>query len=133
MPVMIPSVEPGMLNLLESVEAAHADLAFNQQVSTLLGITRPPTQMDSQAKYACLARGDGGVYLRMPINAMYQEKIWVSHTDLSLLHCRNHYLCFRTMLPARCSFMRPVELSRTPWDNHLILASGEPLEKTGVL
>lgn len=82
---MIPSMEPGMLNLLESVEAAHADLAFNQQVSNSLDITRPPTRMDSQAKYACLARGDGGVYLRMPINALYQEKIWVSRTSISPL------------------------------------------------
>ena len=75
-----------MLNLLQSVEAGHADLSFNQQVSELLGITRPPTRMDSQAKYACLARGDGGVYLRMPIVAGYQEKIWVSHTNLFVRH-----------------------------------------------
>ncbi|KAL4071908.1 hypothetical protein V8B97DRAFT_2083315 [Scleroderma yunnanense] len=83
-PVFIPPLEPRMLNLLESMEAAHADLSFNQQVSELLGITRPPTRMDSQAKYACLARGDGGVYLRMPINPEYQEKIW-DHASGALL------------------------------------------------
>jgi 3'-phosphoadenosine 5'-phosphosulfate (PAPS) 3'-phosphatase len=33
--------------------------------------------MDSQAKYDCLARGDGGAYLRMPTGAGYEEKIWV--------------------------------------------------------
>jgi 3'(2'), 5'-bisphosphate nucleotidase len=35
--------------------------------------------MDSQAKYGALARGDGGVYLRMPVGSGYVEKIWVCH------------------------------------------------------
>jgi hypothetical protein len=34
--------------------------------------------MDSQAKYCCLARGEGGAYLRMPTGVGYREKIWVS-------------------------------------------------------
>ncbi|KIJ67355.1 hypothetical protein HYDPIDRAFT_25817 [Hydnomerulius pinastri MD-312] len=72
----IPPVTPGTLNFLESVEAAHSDLSFNSRVSELLGITRAPTRMDSQAKYCCLARGNGGVYLRMPTRAGYKEKIW---------------------------------------------------------
>jgi hypothetical protein len=33
--------------------------------------------MDSQAKYCCLARGEGGAYLRMPTGVGYREKIWV--------------------------------------------------------
>jgi 3'(2'), 5'-bisphosphate nucleotidase len=32
--------------------------------------------MDSQAKYAAVARGDAHVYLRLPTRADYQEKIW---------------------------------------------------------
>lgn len=40
--------------------------------------------MDSQAKYGCLARGDGGVYMRMPTNKAYREKIW-DHAPGSLL------------------------------------------------
>ncbi|KIJ19374.1 hypothetical protein PAXINDRAFT_166575 [Paxillus involutus ATCC 200175] len=75
-PLTIPPVAPGTFNFLESVEAAHSDLAFNNRVSELLNITSAPTQMDSQAKYCCLARGDGGVYLRMPTRAGYKEKIW---------------------------------------------------------
>ena len=78
MPLTISPVAPGALNFLESVEAAHADLAFNNRVSELLNITRAPTRMDSQAKYGCLARGDGGAYLRMPTGTGYEEKIWVS-------------------------------------------------------
>lgn len=73
----IPAFSKADLNLLESVEKAHAKLSFNERVAGLLGITRAPTRMDSQAKYCSLARGDGGVYLRMPTGAGYIEKIWV--------------------------------------------------------
>ncbi len=40
--------------------------------------------MDSQAKYGCLARGDGGVYMRMPAGSGYKEKIWVCFPSQSL-------------------------------------------------
>ncbi|KAG6380008.1 hypothetical protein JVT61DRAFT_8081 [Boletus reticuloceps] len=83
-PLTIPPVVPGTLNFLESVEAAHADLAFNNRISELLNITRAPARMDSQAKYGCLARGDGGAYLRMPTGTGYREKIW-DHASGSLL------------------------------------------------
>ena len=42
-----------------------------------LGITKPSVRMDSQAKYCSIARGDGDVYLRLPVSATYEEKIWV--------------------------------------------------------
>lgn len=77
-PLRIPSFTPETLNLLESVEKAHSKLSFNERVAKLLGVTRPPTRMDSQAKYCSLARGDGGVYLRMPTGVGYREKIWVA-------------------------------------------------------
>ncbi|KAJ9074508.1 3'(2'),5'-bisphosphate nucleotidase, partial [Entomophthora muscae] len=32
--------------------------------------------MDSQCKYGSISRGDGELYLRLPININYQEKIW---------------------------------------------------------
>jgi 3'(2'), 5'-bisphosphate nucleotidase len=75
-PLSIPKSTPDSLNFLESVEAAHSSHSFNDRVSALLNITRSPTRMDSQAKYGCLARGDGGAYLRMPTNVDYKEKIW---------------------------------------------------------
>jgi 3'(2'), 5'-bisphosphate nucleotidase len=78
-PLSIPCFGPSELNLLESVEAAHSSHAFNDRVSSILGITREPIRMDSQAKYCSLARGDGGVYLRMPTGVGYKEKIWVNN------------------------------------------------------
>lgn len=88
-PLTIPPVGLGSLNLLQSVDAAHSDLAFNNRVSELLNITRDPTRMDSQSKYGCLVRGDGGVYLRMPTGIGYQEKIWVSWVLVSVHHILN--------------------------------------------
>ncbi|KAF8151608.1 hypothetical protein B0H34DRAFT_784730 [Crassisporium funariophilum] len=75
-PSLDPPNPPQTLNFLESVEAAHSSHSFNDRVSSLLGITRAPTRMDSQAKYCCLARGEGGAYLRMPTGVGYREKIW---------------------------------------------------------
>jgi hypothetical protein len=73
------------LSFLESVEKAHAALDTNARVAARLGVRAAPVRMDSQAKYAALARGDGGggVYLRLPIARGYQEKIWVRRNRVS--------------------------------------------------
>ncbi|KAL2917989.1 3'(2'),5'-bisphosphate nucleotidase [Polyrhizophydium stewartii] len=68
----------------ESVEAAHSSQSDTAQIADRLGITRPPVRMDSQCKYAVIARGDAGIYLRVPTRADYQEKIW-DHAGGSLL------------------------------------------------
>ena len=60
----------------ESVESAHSDQSSSAQIASILGITTDPIRMDSQAKYAALARGDASIYLRLPTRADYQEKIW---------------------------------------------------------
>ena len=59
-----------------SVEAAHSALDEAAAVTALLGIRGGPRRMDSQAKYGMVARGDAAIYLRLPTNAMYQERIW---------------------------------------------------------
>ncbi len=60
----------------ESVEAGHSNQSESAQIAQLLGITRPSVRMDSQAKYGSIARGAGDIYLRLPVSATYQEKIW---------------------------------------------------------
>jgi 3'(2'), 5'-bisphosphate nucleotidase len=77
-PLSIPATTPSTLSFLESVESAHSSHSFNSRVSKLLLVQKPPIRMDSQAKYCCLARGEGGAYLRMPTGVGYREKIWVS-------------------------------------------------------
>ncbi|KAF4504887.1 hypothetical protein G6O67_008282 [Ophiocordyceps sinensis] len=60
----------------ESFEAAHSAHDDQALISQKLGITRPSVRMDSQAKYGSIARGAGDIYLRLPVKATYQEKIW---------------------------------------------------------
>jgi 3'(2'), 5'-bisphosphate nucleotidase len=60
----------------ESVESGHSAHGQSSQVAEQLGITRPPVRLDSQAKYAVVARGDADIYLRLPTRADYREKIW---------------------------------------------------------
>lgn len=60
----------------ESVEAGHSNQTESAQIAQLLGITKPSVRMDSQAKYGSIARGAGDIYLRLPVSATYQEKIW---------------------------------------------------------
>ena len=59
----------------ESVEAAHSAQDEAAAIAALLGITAPPVRMDSQAKYAVVARGEASVYLRIPRGG-YQENVW---------------------------------------------------------
>ncbi|EPQ28810.1 uncharacterized protein PFL1_03613 [Pseudozyma flocculosa PF-1] len=69
----------------ESVEAGHSSHGTNARIAELLGITAEPVRMDSQAKYVSIARGDGDVYLRLPVgDGSYQEKIW-DHAAGSLI------------------------------------------------
>ncbi|KAJ1722400.1 3'(2'),5'-bisphosphate nucleotidase [Coemansia erecta] len=60
----------------ESVESGHTRHDDSGRIGELLGITRPPVRIDSQCKYAALARGQADVYLRLPTRADYEEKIW---------------------------------------------------------
>lgn len=62
--------------LCESVESGHSAHDRSARISATLGITQAPVRLDSQAKYAVVARGEGDVYLRMPTKADYREKIW---------------------------------------------------------
>ncbi len=60
----------------ESVETAHSAHSVHAKISEALGITAAPLQMDSQGKYAAVARGDVSIYLRYPKDDVYREKIW---------------------------------------------------------
>ena len=60
----------------ESVEAAHAAHSVQGRIAGTLGIAEPPVRIDSQCKYAVVARGDASIYLRLPRDREYQEKVW---------------------------------------------------------
>ncbi|MDQ3553083.1 MAG: 3'(2'),5'-bisphosphate nucleotidase [Chloroflexota bacterium] len=60
----------------ESVEAGHSDQEDAARVATLLDLGQAPLRMDSQAKYAAVARGEAAIYLRLPTSDTYRERIW---------------------------------------------------------
>jgi 3'(2'), 5'-bisphosphate nucleotidase len=115
------------LSFLESVEKAHAALDTNALIAERLGVRAEPTRMDSQAKYAALARGDGGggVYLRLPVAGGgrgggaggYQEAIWVRHERVIL----NLPDCCSSVFFFLCACVGPrsrVAPRRRSWRSH---------------
>ncbi len=60
----------------ESVEKAHTSQSDAARIADLLGITEPPFRIDSQCKYAAVARADASIYLRLPTRKDYVERIW---------------------------------------------------------
>ena len=66
------------LRFAESVESAHGDLDAHSKIARQVGIREPSIQMDSQAKYGVVARGEASVYIRLPnpANPNYRECIW---------------------------------------------------------
>jgi 3'(2'), 5'-bisphosphate nucleotidase len=70
--------DPRTARILRSVEKAHTNVDEIGQLAAKLGTTAPPVPMDSQAKYAVLAAGEGDVLLRLisPSRLDYRERIW---------------------------------------------------------
>jgi 3'(2'), 5'-bisphosphate nucleotidase len=60
----------------ESVESEHSDQGESAKVAAILDIRSKPFRIDSQCKYAAVARNDASIYLRLPTRADYREKIW---------------------------------------------------------
>jgi len=68
--------DPARAIVCESVEAAHAAHSIQAGIARRLGIVAEPYRIDSQCKYAVLARGEASVYLRLPRDESYREKVW---------------------------------------------------------
>jgi 3'(2'), 5'-bisphosphate nucleotidase len=70
------TTDPAQATFCESVENRHSHQDWAARIAEALGITAEPVRMDSQAKYAAVARGDAEIYLRLPTKPGYREKIW---------------------------------------------------------
>jgi 3'(2'), 5'-bisphosphate nucleotidase len=68
--------DPAAARLCEPFEPGHGAQATVEAVAARLGIHREPLRVDSQAKYALVARGDAEAYLRLSGGAGYVERIW---------------------------------------------------------
>ncbi len=66
----------GPVRICESVEKAHSSHDATQQILDQIGKARDPQRLDSQCKYAVVARGQADAYLRMPTKKGYIERIW---------------------------------------------------------
>jgi 3'(2'), 5'-bisphosphate nucleotidase len=76
-PIAVDTVgDPSQAAFCESVESAHAAHSVQAEIAARLGIRRPPVRIDSQCKYAVVARGEASIYLRLPSRADYREKVW---------------------------------------------------------
>jgi HAL2 family 3'(2'),5'-bisphosphate nucleotidase len=61
---------------VERVESSGKNKDVSSQIAEAAGIVRPPHRLDSQAKYAVVARGDAALYLRHTLDPTYREKVW---------------------------------------------------------
>lgn len=68
--------DPAGARFCESVESAHSSHSDSAELANRLGIVRDPIRLDSQAKYAVVARGDAEIYLRLTKHTGYVEQIW---------------------------------------------------------
>ena len=68
--------DPAMATFCESVEGSHSSHNRAARIAAILGVTNPPLRIDSQCKYAAVARGDVSIYLRLPTRVDYEEMIW---------------------------------------------------------
>ncbi len=66
------------VRVLKSQEASHTDSGGIGKLMHALGIEAEPVSLDSQAKYALLAAGEGELLLRLlsPKQMDYKERIW---------------------------------------------------------
>ncbi|WP_309379993.1 3'(2'),5'-bisphosphate nucleotidase [Cerasicoccus frondis] len=74
--VVDDNFNPALATICESVESGHSKHDWAAAIAEKLGVTTESVRMDSQCKYAAVARGDASVYLRLPTRPGYQEKIW---------------------------------------------------------
>jgi 3'(2'), 5'-bisphosphate nucleotidase len=71
-----PEEDPARTRFCESVEKAHSHRGRSALVAERMGVTAEPVRIDSQCKYGLVARGDAELYLRIPRDEVYREKIW---------------------------------------------------------
>lgn len=78
---MKQNTDPTLLKVAEGVEKGHLSHSTQSRIKTKLGfnsetVSNQTLNLDSQVKYCILAKGQADIYLRLPINDTYREKIW---------------------------------------------------------
>jgi len=81
---ILPEEADDPMRVCESVESGHSNQDGTARLIERLGGAGEPARLDSQAKYAVVARGQADAYLRLPTSKAYVEKIW-DHAAGSLI------------------------------------------------
>jgi 3'(2'), 5'-bisphosphate nucleotidase len=68
--------DPALARWCERVESSDRNHDLTAQVVERVGIRSAPDRLDSQAKYAVVARGESALYLRHSLSPTYREKVW---------------------------------------------------------
>ena len=68
--------DPALVRWCERVESSSRNKDYTSQIVEHAGITLPPHRLDSQTKYAVVARGETALYLRHTLDPNYREKVW---------------------------------------------------------
>lgn len=64
------------ISVCASVEKGHSNVSDTDRILEFVGKAGEPARLDSQAKYAVVARGQADAYLRLPTKKEYVERIW---------------------------------------------------------
>lgn len=109
--------------LCESVEAAHSSHDRSKTIAQALGLQTDPLKLDSQAKYATVADSGAEIYLKLPVDSDYIEKIW-DHAAGSLVVSESGGTVSDT-------FGKPLDFScgRTLSENIGVVVSNGPLHE----
>ncbi len=87
-PVAVAALErASQARFCESVESGHSDQSESARIAADLGIETDPFRIDSQCKYAAVARNDASIYLRLPTRVGYEEKIWDHAAGSIVVEC----------------------------------------------
>lgn len=105
----------------EPVEAGHTRQDQTAKTLEILRIQKPPLRMDSQCKYAAVARGQADIYLRMATGE-YEEKIWDHAAGCIIIEEAGGNVCDIAGRPL--DFGQGTTLSR----NRGIIAANGPLQ-----
>jgi 3'(2'), 5'-bisphosphate nucleotidase len=77
MRILSSSYDPDVpLRFCESAEKGHSNRGDSGKIIDNIGTEGEPARLDSQCKYALVARGQADGYLRLPTSKEYVEKIW---------------------------------------------------------
>jgi 3'(2'), 5'-bisphosphate nucleotidase len=65
-----------VMRVCESAESSHSKHDDTARIISALGMKSKPVRLDSQCKYALVARGQADAYVRLPTSATYVENVW---------------------------------------------------------